>query len=255
MIDLIKNCYVILLSLIISFGVSGCGEASLNNIYIAEMPNKTVYNVGETLDTTGLKVIANYSNKNTNIIDDFTLSNTYFDTIGTHIIEVGYYEKSTSFEIMVEKGIQLAPSIIDLTTTESSVLITPILNAEYKFGEDGSYTENNYFEGLTPNSNLKIYARIKESENYKSSNAICKEIVIPKGIQNSPSDFKVQTTNNSITIEEIDGVEYKLNSDGVWSNEREFKNLDDNATYEVYVRLKANDEYQASNAVYKTITL
>ncbi len=68
-------------------------------------PTKVVYNVGETLDTTGMVVTATYNNGSTaNITAEATASPTTFYTEGSATVTVTYGGKSATFEVTVKKA-------------------------------------------------------------------------------------------------------------------------------------------------------
>ena len=80
-------------------------QVVLTGISIAQMPAKTSYTVGETLDTAGLKLKLTYSNGNTKTVTSgFTCSPTKLNTEGTQTITVSYNGKTTRFEVLVEKA-------------------------------------------------------------------------------------------------------------------------------------------------------
>ena len=85
-------------------------ERILNSIRVETAPNKTVYNSGESVDTTGLVVKAVYQN---NFEEDVTSQCTFtpdngsaLSTIGDNIITVSYTEneitKTTTFTVTVQ---------------------------------------------------------------------------------------------------------------------------------------------------------
>ena len=76
----------------------GSGEAkTLKSIYIASAPSKTSYTVGDIIDTTGLKVIALYSdNFEVDVTKSVTISGFDSKTTGTKTVTVSYTEASVT---------------------------------------------------------------------------------------------------------------------------------------------------------------
>ena len=73
---------------------------------IVSRPTKTSYVVGEKLDLSGLKVELVYGENNTKIIEDYSTlieNGTELTTVGSHNITVYYNDKTTSFDITVDK--------------------------------------------------------------------------------------------------------------------------------------------------------
>ena len=73
----------------------------LESISIATAPNKTSYIVGEKLDTTGLKVMASYSDNTSTTVTDYTVTGFNSDAAGEQTITVTYQGKTASFKVNV----------------------------------------------------------------------------------------------------------------------------------------------------------
>ena len=77
-------------------------EPSLNSISIKAKPSKLTYTVGETLNTSGLKLTATYSDGTTKeITSGFTCTPTKLSTKGQQLITLKYGNVSTSFYVTV----------------------------------------------------------------------------------------------------------------------------------------------------------
>ena len=95
-----------------SFDVT-VNEIKLTGISIQSMPEKTVYYVGETLDTTGLVLKATYNNGTTKeITSGFTCNPTKLNTAGTQSITVTYQGKTASFDVTVNQVVLTGISIL-----------------------------------------------------------------------------------------------------------------------------------------------
>ena len=78
-------------------------DVTLSGIAIASNPTKTSYYVGDTLDTTGLKLTATYSNGTTQTITGgFTCTPTALNTAGVQTVTVNYGGKTATFTVSVE---------------------------------------------------------------------------------------------------------------------------------------------------------
>lgn len=77
----------------------------LSSISVSSMPTKKTYNIGESLDTTGLTIKLTYSDGSTEIISSgFTTSGFSSTSIGTKAVTVSYGGKSTSFSVVVNNS-------------------------------------------------------------------------------------------------------------------------------------------------------
>lgn len=72
----------------------------IESIEVISKPNKLLYLVMDSFDSTGLIVVANYNNGKTTEITDYTVSG-YNSTPGTQTITVTYEGKSAMFEVTV----------------------------------------------------------------------------------------------------------------------------------------------------------
>ena len=78
-------------------------DVTLSGITIASTPTKTSYFVGDTLDTTGLKLTATYNNGTTQTITSgFTCTPTALSTAGAQTVTVNYGGKTATFTVNVE---------------------------------------------------------------------------------------------------------------------------------------------------------
>ena len=79
----------------------------LTAITITTKPNKLTYEYGDTLDTAGMIVTANYSDSQTKIVTKYSCSPTTFSTIGNQAVTVSYTEdgviQTTTFNVTVNR--------------------------------------------------------------------------------------------------------------------------------------------------------
>jgi len=108
---------------------------TLESISVTNLPENTVYTVGETLDLTGLVITATYSDGSSSVVSGYTtdpVEGSVLNTEGTVTITVNYSEdaitKSTSFDIQVNPPATSA-------TLESIAVTTPPIKTTYKVGE------------------------------------------------------------------------------------------------------------------------
>ena len=88
---------------VILYAVWEKNSATLSSITIENMPAKTTYKIGDTLDTSGLKIKLTYSDGTTeSITNGFTTSGFSSVAAGTKTVTVAYGGKTTSFTVVVE---------------------------------------------------------------------------------------------------------------------------------------------------------
>ena len=97
-----------------AFGVTV--NRTVTSIAIKSKPSKLTYIVGSTLDTSGLKLTAAYSdNTSREITANFTCSPTKLNTVGTQKITVHYGPASTTFDVTVTED----PNLKTISVTRS----------------------------------------------------------------------------------------------------------------------------------------
>ena len=102
-------------------------EPVLSSISINTMPSTKEYKVGDTLNTTGLEIVAKYSNGTSVIISSgFEVSPTTLNTAGTQNITVSYMGKTCTFPVLVAEAEQVVESIL---------IVSEPTKLEYTVGE------------------------------------------------------------------------------------------------------------------------
>lgn len=84
---------------------------TVSSVEISSMPSKTTYEVGESLDTTGLSVKVTYSDGSTKTLDSgYTVSGFDSTSAGKKTVTVSYKGKNTTFAVTVNKAETVEPS-------------------------------------------------------------------------------------------------------------------------------------------------
>jgi uncharacterized protein YkuJ len=74
---------------------------TISNIEVQTEPTKTVYTIGESLDTTGMVVVARYSDGTTVAVTDYTTSGFNSSTEGQKTVTVTFSGKTATFTVTV----------------------------------------------------------------------------------------------------------------------------------------------------------
>ena len=103
-------------------------DVTLSGIAIASNPTKTSYYVGDTLDTTGLKLTATYNNGTTQTITSgFTCTPTALSTAGAQTVTVNYGGKTATFAVNVQ-DVTLSGIAIASNPTKTSYFVGDTLD-------------------------------------------------------------------------------------------------------------------------------
>lgn len=133
-------------------------ETVLESIEVSSLPAKTEYLTGESLDLTGFKVVANYSDGTSKEIDDYVVGMVDMQTAGRKTAVVYYtygnITKSAQFSITVigKTGTDIVIRNPSVTTIKYGDRI--ILHADI----NGNLPEGYYIEWTASNGNFSISA-------------------------------------------------------------------------------------------------
>lgn len=260
-------CLVMTLLLATVTVFAGCNDDKVKSISITTDPIKITYLAGEKFDATGMIITVEYKNGKSEAIkfaDNNDPSNEGYTydvykknlTIEDTQVVFAYKDKKVTLKITVNKRNVDAPKAEQITyiALNGALTVTPIDGAEYKLGAT-DWQDSNIFSGLTNGSTYDLSVRFKASEINNASEITTITGIKVMGTQNavSESDFKVTSTDTTITIEEIEGAEYKLDN-GEWGSAREFTGLSANTSHTIYVRMAATEALLASEAIAKSVT-
>ncbi len=95
-------------------------QPTLSSVTVSQKPSKTAYVAGDTLNTSGLKLTAAYSNGTTKeITSGFTCTPTKLNTLGQQTVTVSYGGKSASFTVTVNE-----PPVSSVTISKKPTKLT-----------------------------------------------------------------------------------------------------------------------------------
>jgi ketosteroid isomerase-like protein len=156
---LVRVLGIIALTAIIGFSMTACGggdatplpiiplpdgNKTLVSINVTTPPTKTDYNIGDTLDTTGMVVTATYSDESTAAVTGYTTSGFSSTTAGQKTVTVTYEGKTANFTVTVHPA---------GTTLTGIAVTTPPTKTDYNLGEEldtaGMVVTATYSDGST----------------------------------------------------------------------------------------------------------
>ena len=98
---------------------------ALSSVSVSSNPDKTVYFIGDTLDTTGLKLNLIYNDSSTETISSgFITSGFSSDSVGIKTITVSYGDKSTTLDVTVKTPTISISSISESITEDDTLTLT-----------------------------------------------------------------------------------------------------------------------------------
>ncbi len=148
---------------------------TVNSVSITSMPIKTEYYTGQSLDLTGLKLTATYSDGTTGIVPVGDISASGFDssTAGTKTVVLSYGGKTASFEI----------NVIDVLPVSLEII---------------SYPKTTYYVGdKFETSGLKVKVYYNDGS---SKNASSVSLSYPSGMMNTPGTKTITVTAEGLKI-------------------------------------------------------
>ena len=122
---------------------------SVSSIAIKSNPTKTVYMVGDKLDTTGLKLTATYSDKSVKTVSSgFTCSVSNLTRVGTTKVTVTYGGKTTTFNVTVTKALKITAQPVTASAAAGSQVSFTVkatgtgLTYQWQLSDDGRNWRN-----------------------------------------------------------------------------------------------------------------
>ena len=224
---------------------------------ISSFPNKTLYEIGDTLEPDGL-VLSLDENLITKgfICDPMVLSEA-----GTQKITVRYGVASTEFDVSVQKkstdisGLTAAVNLAYTGSPQNGYSGKP--TSTYDGAYEISYTGRNTttYNSMTAPADAGDYTvTIKVPDDDTTyTGCVSLDFTIAKATQSAPDIPKLDRKNhNSVTLEAIaanvNGAAVQYSKDGgtTWQNSPTFTGLDANTEYSFIVRYTETTNYEAS---------
>lgn len=102
------------------------------------------------------------------------------------------------------------PSTPTCTATKDKITVVAVSGAEYKLGEDGQWQDSNIFNGLSPDTEYRVYLRIKASDGLEASDTVYVDIKTKKDVVEPEKPTQESGCGNSIYSEAIVGSAFIL---------------------------------------------
>lgn len=161
----------------------------------------------------------------------------------TATVTIGSETVSNSTSVTIKKS-QAAPATpVAKEITTSSITIVAMSGCEYAIQETGSdealtYAEAVVFSNLLSETKYTIYARKKETtDSYAGAASYLTVTTLKKASSDAPDKpVLVNKTNKAITVKEVNGVEFSIDSGATWQTSGEFKNLTAGKLYGIIAR-------------------
>lgn len=122
---------------------------SVSSIAIKSNPTKTVYMVGDKLDTTGLKLTATYSDKSVKTVSSgFTCNISNLTKVGTTKVTVTYGSKTTTFNVTVTDALKITTQPVNASATAGNQVSFTVkaagtgLTYQWQLSDDGRNWRN-----------------------------------------------------------------------------------------------------------------
>ena len=145
-----------------------------------------------------------------------------------------------------------------LGENRTSITITPVPGAEYKFGDD-DWTDNNSKDGFIGTETVIVQIRFAETGTHNASPAEITSVKLPKDKHPTPPPFELEYTYNSarntftVSIPAITNCEYSFDGNRYVDTRTITLNPGDNITG--YIRYKETDTHSASSPASASLIL
>ena len=202
-------------------------QTTVTSIEVTTKPTKLVYNVGDTIDTTGMVVKARMSNNTTKTLSasEYTVSPSGTLKATDTQVTVSYQGKSDSFEIAVKNSGGSQTQTVTYTLTINSTIFPSTITGNSYVNYNGTYT----------------VTAISESEKTKDVSVVTSQVLRATGDNANKFQFKANTGQISGTIDgaTILDITSDINTLTLTTEGNSFsaKNTTSNAIYAGYVKV------------------
>ncbi len=195
-------------------------KPTVESISIERLPDKTVYMIGDTLDTAGLKVFANFSDNTSDEITGYAISGFDSKKAGTQTITVTYALNSVAFDVTVQSGFTVDANgyITGYTLNDTQAILPNEI--------DGIKIRGIYENALKYTNLTRLSVTLSELDLNGND-------IFPSGITivcYSGSDVYSYAVEHNISVELIDAREYIINTGFDESAYNSFSMLQTNRT-------------------------
>ena len=173
-------------------------------------------------------------------------------TIKASVELEGYTAGTTTHTFKTKPATPATPVATKITAT--SITINSVSGCEYKLAtkegaEVFAWGSKTTFDGLTAGTEYVVYIRVKETEKAYASDAAFIEVTTLKKDAYGKADAPVlvDKTETTITVKEVEGVEFLISNSSTWQTSGKFTGLNKDTAYTIIARYAFDvDEQEAS---------
>lgn len=195
-------------------------------------PNKDVL---ESFDKDG-----NYLYSNLTAGTKYTFTATYVDATGeTH-------KKTSTKTLLLKQAAPAAP--VPTKVTSTTITVAKVTGCEYKIG-DKAWSDEVVFENLTANTSYVLSIRKKATDTKYASEAVSVTVKTLKSGDAKAADVPVlvDKTNTTITVKEVENVQFSIDKGKTWQTSGTFTKLTPNTIYGIIARKAFDPAVQDPN--------
>ncbi|MBQ1555331.1 MAG: leucine-rich repeat protein, partial [Clostridia bacterium] len=195
----------------------------ISSISVKSVPSKVDYNVGDTLDMTGLILVAKYTDGSPQeITEGFTCTPTALNTAGSQTITVTYEGKETSFDVTVNeaKELRILSQPEDTIANEGDDLTFTIVaegdNITYKWQQSDDNCKT--WKTLTDVTGDTLQTTLTKENNHRCFQCILRDShgnkVVSKAFSMEFLTLEISTQPESVTAKVGDLMSFKVVAEG-----------------------------------------
>lgn len=232
------------------------GDPYTERISVKKNPDRVDYNENEEIDAAGLVIYYRRDDGTTTTVSDgFTVE---CDTSSAGIVKatVIYRGCTAVFDVTVSSAtltgnvsIKGDPRFGTKLEADMSAVLPKTDSVTYGWYRDGKAISGASSASYVPvkeDIGHSLTVRITGKDGVGGELASSPVTVMKAKAQTPPKPVISSSDETSVTLKKVDGCEYRLNSDGVFSDNNVFKGLTPGASYVLYQRYKETETTEAS---------
>lgn len=171
-----------------------------------------------------------------------------YKVMGTVKVDETEYIVADAFEVEVLKSQNAPNAPVAKKITSSSIEIANVTGCEYRI-DNGAWGSKTTFDNLAPATFHTIEMRYKKTNTHYASaaSAITVKTLATASLAVPAQPVFIDKTHNSITVREVEGVQFSINNGTSWQESGVFTGLKADTTYPIIARYKFDASTQEPN--------
>lgn len=241
------------------------GNTYSSALSVKTLPDRVTYTLYEAFDKEGMTLYYTDDKGKTTVIDDGYDVNYDFKTTGNKTVVVSYKGKTASFTVKVTESVISGTVTVTGSTKYGATLTADVSDVKpsgtaltYQWYSNGTKISGADKSSYKPDVNdigKKITVTVRSSSGISGELTSAAVTVTKASSAAPPRPVILSSVETTVTLQTVNGCEYKLSDDKEFKDSAVFKNLTPGKTYVFCQRYKETETTEASEISSTSYTL